>query len=255
MLTSIEEVKEWITDNGFKRWVLYKDFTKSEKIIDSNGFPVADMADKLAMTEKYLRRMGGRAYAAGATSNATSDLNIVAEIRLDEAQAQAQGASGVGGYPNIGELRSELTETITKQLRAEMQMEDMKRREKDLEQREKDFNEKQNSVIGALVGIFSPYIPVLNSMHGKRMVAGTPADAAAPVHVQPIIPEEPGETQEQQPASPWDDFTEEEADELIGLIARFKKIEPDYMKLLASVVEMAERGDSTYTMAKGFLVK
>ena len=254
MLTSIEEVKEWITDNGFKRWVLYKDFTKSEKIIDSNGFPVADMADKLAMTEKYLRRMGGRAYAAGATSNAASDLNIVAEIRLDEAPAQAQGASGVGV------LDAQTIDGIFKKAEeaaeARWERKLYEKEKKEFEEEKKQFEADRNSVLGAIVGYLSPYIPVLNSAkQGGRLVAGTPADAAAPVHVQPIIPEEPGETQEQQPASPWDDFTEEEADELIGLIARFKKIEPDYMKLLASVVEMAERGDSTYTMAKGFLVK
>ena len=38
-------------------------------------------------------------------------------------------------------------------------------------------------------------------------------------------------------------------------MARLKKVEPNYLALLESVVEMAESGDATYKMAKGFLLK
>ena len=250
MLTSFDQVREWITDNGFKRWVLYKDRSKTEKILDSAAFP-SDMEDKLAMTEKYLRYAGGNAYAAGAPNNAVNDLTTICEIRLSDGQP-AQPTQGIGNnYPTIGEL----TETITKQVRAEMAAEDFKRREKELAEREREFNEKQNGVIGALVGVLSPYLPVLNQVAGMRKVAGV--DVAEPLHAQPIIPEaqeqDPQETEE-KPQEEQSPFTDEEADELFALMAEFKSVEPDYLPMIRKVVDMAKANDSTYQMAKKFLV-
>ena len=107
MLTTIEQVREWITDNGFKRWILYRDYSRTEKILDSAAFP-ADMEDKLAMTEKYLRYAGGNAYAAGAPNSAVNDLTTICEIRLSDGQT-AQPTNGIGNnYPTIGELTDSL---------------------------------------------------------------------------------------------------------------------------------------------------
>lgn len=254
MLTTWDQVESWIRDNGLRRWIFFKekpqgDKKDAQKIIDSSVFTVSDEADKIAMSEKYLRLSGGRAWAAG---YGKSDGEIVTEIRLADEAAPAAPTQGVSGYPSIGEL----TETITKQVRAEMAVEDFKRREKDLEQREKDFNEKQNGVIGALVGVFAPYLPVMNQIAGMRKVAGV--DASAPVKAQPIIPEEqPQETQEPedvQEPSAWDAFTDEEGNEIIELMARFKAVEPNYLPMIRKVVEMAESGDKTYAMAKNFLI-
>ena len=93
MLTTFEQVREWINDNGFERWVLYRDRARTEKILDSQSFP-SDREDKLAMTEKYLRLAGGSAYAAGSTNKAAADLNTTCEIRLSEAAPAP--AAGVG---------------------------------------------------------------------------------------------------------------------------------------------------------------
>lgn len=241
MLSTFEQVKEWITENGFKRWVLYKDYSKTEKIIDSANFTVSDMPDKLAMTEKYLRLAGGHAYAAGATSNATSDLNTTCEIRLSEAATQ-QSVQGIGGYPSIGEL----TETITKQVRAEIEAENYKRERADFEREKKEFEQEKQSALGALVHYLAPVAQQLLTRGAMPRVAGM--DSKEDVHV--IVPEDQP-SEEQEEVSP---FTDEEADELFALLARFKKVEPDYLTMLRKVVEMAESGDKTYAMAKNFLV-
>ena len=95
-----------------------------------------------------------------------------------------------------------------------------------------------------------------------RNVAGV--DTAEPVHARPIVaepqpkekPEEdPDEKDNQELVDIANDFTDEEGEKLTALMSRFKKVEPQYMELIEAVVEMAERGDSTYTMAKGFLIK
>lgn len=250
MLTTFDQVQEWITENGFQRWVLYKDSSKTEKILDSASFTVSDQADKLAMTEKYLRLAGGRAYAAGAPSKATSDLSTTCEIRLQE-----QPTSGVGGSEpfNIGELTRSITESVTKQVRAEMEAEKYKDERAAFERERKEFEEEKKSTLGALVHYFAPIGQQLMARHTMPKVAGVDSDA--PVHVAPIIPAKPeNEPRTEEPEQEQDDFTDEESTELYTLLVRFKKVEPNYLAMLRKVVAMAESGDATYTMAKGFLV-
>lgn len=250
MLTTWDQVQEWITENGFKRWVLYKDSSRNEKIIDSNAFTVSDQADKLAMTEKYLRLSGGRAYAAGAASGAQADLNVTAEIRLQDDQAQP--TNGIGGEMSIGELTRSITESVTKQIRAEMEAQKYKDERAAFEKEKAEFEEEKKSTIGALVHYFAPIGQQLLQRHMMPRVAGV--DAEEPVHAAPIVVDKPGEApeHEEENESP---FTDEEEAKIFDLMCRFKKIEPDYLSLLESVVKMAESGDTTYTMAKGFLVK
>lgn len=242
MLTTIEQVREWILDNNFKRWILYRDYGRTEKILDSAGFN-SEMPDKLAMTEKYLRLSGGHAYAAAGTTNAANDLTTVAEIQIAEA-APAQ-ASGVGFVQQpIDE--DKIAERIEAKLRAEYERKEYERLRKELDEDKRRFEDEKASAMGALAHYFAPIGQALFSQ--RRMVAGV--DANEPVHAAPIIPEtEDDQEQEQSP------FTDEEADQLFALMARFKKAEPDYLKLITRVVEMAESGDGTYTMAKGFLLK
>ena len=245
MLTTIEQVREWIKDNGFKRWVLYRDYGRTEKILDSAGLAVADMPDKIAMTEKYLRLAGGRAYAAGATTNAANDLTTICEIQLTEAAAPANGVGYV--QPLIDE--DKIAARIEAKIRAEYERKEYERLRKELDADRKRLEDEKASAMGALAHYFAPIGQAILGGQ-RRMVAGV--DAEEPVHAQQIIPEEEHAEEQEQEQSP---FTDEEADKLFGLMARFKKVEPDYLKLITRVVEMAESGDGTYTMAKGFLLK
>lgn len=246
MLTNFDQVKDWILDNGFKRWVLYKNSTKNEKIIDSASFTVSDMDDKIAMTEKYLRMAGGYAYAAGATTNSKDDLNTVTEIRLESVQAQP--AAGVGNpYPALNE--DAIAARVRKEVEAEYNKREYERRAADLEKREKEFAEKENSAMGAIIRCFAPVGQAMMAKSGLlRNVAGI--DTEEQVTAQPIKPAEP-EEKEPEVENP---FTDEEADEVYALMVRFKKAEPDYLPMIRKVVEMAEKGDAMYKTAKGFLV-
>ena len=255
MLNSFDQVKEWINDNGFKRWILYRDSLRKELIIDSAGFHVSDQSDKIAMTEKYLRLSGGRAYAAGSASGSINDLNVTTEIRLDDEQA----TSGIGMQPNIQPLNiGEIEDRIRKQLRAEIAAENYEKEKKQLEEDKKEFEEQRNGVIGAIVGYVAPYLPILKNLQSSgRMVAGL--DAEEPVHahkVQPIIPSEETQEQEAETIQEEEVFTDAESEELFDLMKRFKAAEPEnWLKMIRTVVEMAEKGDATYNMAKSFLIK
>lgn len=246
MLTTIEQVREWITDNGFKRWVLYRDYGRTEKILDSAGLAVADMPDKIAMTEKYLRQEGGHAYAAGAITNASNDLTFITEIRLTEQQAPA---AGVGFAPQpIDE--DKIAARIEAKIRAEYEKKEYERLRKELDDDRKRFEDEKASAMGALAHYFAPIGQAL--LGSRRMVAGV--DTERPVHAAPIVAEEHAEEPDDEKQEE-EIFTEEESDKLFELMARFKKVEPDYLKLITRVVEMAESGDVMYTTAKGILLK
>lgn len=247
MLTSFEQVKQWITENGLKRWVLFRDHSKTEKIIDSQYFSVSDQADKLAMTEKYLRLAGGRAFAAGSGSNSVTDLNITADIRLEDIQQPTNGVGGGLSMQTIGELRDE----ITKSVRAQIKAEEYEKERAKFEEEKKEFEAEKQSAIGALFHYFAPIGQQLLQKKMMRNVAGV--DAEEPVHVQPIHVDEPESVEEVQTEE--DPFSDEESEKLMALMVRFKKVEPRYLELIESVVTMAENGDSTYNMAKGFLLK
>lgn len=256
MLTSFEQVREWINDNGFKRWVLFKDRTRQEKILDSANYP-SDHEDKLAMTEKYLRWSGGSAYAAGAPSNAVQDLTTTCEIRLaDTVATPAVGAAPAEPY-DIGKIE----ERIRKQIKAELREEDLNKREKDLADRERAFRAEQQTGMAAFMHLMKPVGEALIQRGMLKNVAGTDTDA--PYHAQPIEPTAEPEPQPnpQEPAQPqepsaWDNFTEQEGEEIGELMARFKKAEPEYwLTMFRNVVEMAEKKDTTYNMARSFLIQ
>ena len=253
MLTTFDQVREWITDNGIKRWVLYKDRSKAEKITDSQYFSVSDMEDKMNMTEKYLRMSGGNAYITGSSSNSSSDLNVCIDVRLQDitplnSQAAVQNVGAIDSQ-TIGQLR----ESITKELEAKWELKQYAKEKAEFERERKEFYDQRNGIIGAVVKALSPYLPAINgALDQRRMVAGV--DTEEPVHAAPIVPDETQEApeEEQQEQSP---FTDEQEEKIYGLMVRFAKVEPDYMQLLEAVVKMAESGDMTYKMAKGALLK
>ena len=256
MLTSFDQVREWITDNGFKRWVLYRDRSKTEKILDSASF-ASDIEDKLAMTEKYLRLSGGSAYAAGGQSGATTDLTTTCEIRLEQPSVTPLQTAGVAG--GIGE--AQLRETIRKELEAEWDKREYKRLRDELDKERKEFEEDKRSAIGLVTDLLAPVGKAL--LEKKRLVAGL--DTNEPVHAQPIVPDdEPHDAQESAPENENEPsevqeetrpLTDEEEEQAYDLLVRFKRVEPRYLELLSAVVEMAESGDARYALAKGGLLK
>jgi hypothetical protein len=228
----------------------FKDYSRKEKILDSNAFP-SDVQDKIAMTEKYLRLAGGHAYAAGGTTNAASEMDVVAEIRLQDA---AQPTQGVGGgtfdTQTIGQLRDEITRSV----RAEIKAEQYEREKAEFEREKKEFEKEKQGAIGTLIHYLAPVAQQLLSRGAMPRVAGM--DVEEPVHAAPIVVDEPqdapGDDQEitGTQAAEESPFTDEEADELFTLMARFKKVEPEYLTIINKVVTMAESGDKNYQIAR-----
>lgn len=255
MFTKWDQVEAWIKDNGFKRWILYKDSTKTEKIIDSGAFTVSDIADKLAMTEKYLRIAGGRAIANGFATNGVAD-PTVCEIRLED----EQGTSGISNMQpyDIGALRREMRDELRNEMKAQFELEALRKREADVERREKELDAERQSALGAIIHCFAPIGQQIIQNKMMRNVAGV--DTEEPITVQPIHVQRP-EQPEQQPTGTIDSpneveeapFTDEETDEIFELMKQWKSVDPDYLALLQKIVSMAASGDSNYALAKKFI--
>ena len=259
MFTKWQQIEEWITDNGFQRWIFFKNNPETrdadranDKVLDSKFYP-GNIDDKLALTKKHLEQWGSKAYGwAYKTENATVGA-CVCEVRLDAvpdmpAQQPVQQQM-VASLPVQQIDEDKMRASIKKELEAEFAQKEFEKEKQALEKEKREFDKVKNSAIGILVQQFAPYVDTIAGiLKQKRMVAGV--DAEQPVTAPPIqtlTPETDGE--EESP------FSDEEADALFALLARFKKVEPDYLQLIEAVVSMAESGDNTYTMAKGFLLK
>lgn len=250
MFTKWEQVEEWIRDNNFAHWVFYRtnpneSTEKINNIIADSNFYTGGDEDKIAMTRKYLIANGGKAYGVGFRTPNTTQGGIVCEVRLEQEIPQTQPTAGVGMPYDMESLR----ESIIKEVKAEYERKEYERKRSELERERKEFEEQKNSAIGLLTNYLAPVAQALMAGRGAR-VAGV--DTQEPVVAQPIIPIE--QQQEQENMAQQEIFTEQEADKLFELMARFKQAEPQYMEMIEKVVAMAESGDATYKMAKSVLV-
>lgn len=252
MFTKWEQVEEWIRDNNFAHWVFYRtnpneSTEKINNIIADSNFYTGGDEDKIAMTRKYLLINGCKAYGVGFRTPNTTQGGIVCEVRLEQDTPQTQPTAGVGAPYDIESLR----ESIVKEIKADYERKEYERKRAELDRERKEFEEQKNSAIGLLTNYLAPVAQALMAGRGAR-VAGV--DTQEPMVAQPIIPIEQQEQEQTDMAQQQEIFTEQEADKLFDLMARFKQAEPQYMEMIEKVVAMAENGDATYKMAKSVLV-
>lgn len=254
MFTKWEQVEEWIRDNNFAHWVFYRtnpneSTEKINNIIADSNFYTGGDEDKIAMTRKYLLINGCKAYGVGFRTPNTTQGGIVCEVRLEQDMTQVQPTAGIGlQKDDIDSLRA----SIMQEVRAEYERKEYERKRAELDRERKEFEDQKNSAIGLLTNYLAPVAQALMAGRGAR-VAGV--DTQEPVVTQPIIPIEQQEQQQTEDMAQQEIFTEQEADKLFDLLARFKQAEPDFMQMIEKVVVMAENGDTTYKMAKSVLIK
>lgn len=257
MFTKWSQVENWIRDNGLTSWRFSYDKTGTqttadgeEKQVRSNrlaimsaNFP-GDLEEKIVLTKRRLIEESNQVlYGYGKRGKENTGL-MYCEVRLvDEVQQPGtQAVSSVPQYPVFDEEK--MMAKIRKEVQLEYENQRYQEERKAFEKERKEFEDEKKSAIGALVHFMAP---VVGTLMGKN-VAGV--DAPAPVNAAPINPiDTTGEL--------LDDielFTEDEQEKLFDLMARFKAVEPRYLELIERVVTMAENGDKTYDMAKGFLL-
>lgn len=255
MFTKWQQVENWIRDNGLSSWRFLFDRTGIQSTEDgekqtrsnrvaviSDNFP-GDIEEKMALTKRRLLEESNKTlYGYGRRGKENTGL-MYCEVRLVD-EFQQPGAQAVGS-PSVPPYDEEkMIARIRKEVKMEFENQRYKDERKSFEAEKKEFEEEKKSAIGLLVRHLSP---VLSAMAGtNKRVAGV--DSASPVNAAPIHAVEEDDHEDYL-------FTDEESDKLFALMARFKQVEPRYLELIERVVTMAESGDSTYDMAKGFLLK
>lgn len=255
MVTSFSAIEDWVKDNGLTHWIFYSSNPRTkgdndrtnDKIVDSDFFGESTIEQKLDLTRKYLQAFGRHAYGTGwRKGGTTGGLEIDCELSANSNPA----ALAIGNnlpYTPAPIDEEKLADKIRKEVRAEYEHQEYERKAKELADERRQFEADKAGVIGAVVSYFKPLLPALNRVAG--------VDAQGDVEAARIVPhQEPTEVAAtEEPGD--DDFTQEESDTMYDLMVRFKKVEPDYLRLLESVVKMAESGDAMYSTAKGFLLK
>lgn len=249
-----DAVRNWVTTNKLCRYNFRSGRPNSD---DKNNFIFAydedaSAEDNLQNLEAQLEAHAGRhIWGIGWRKPNTTVGGIICEVEYgkeDEQLAQIKrmlnNQQGVGySQPyNEEQMEQKLTEKIMMKLR----LEQLEKERKDFEREKKEFEQEKSGVIGSLVNYFAPVAQAMMQKQSLAKVAGTDVEAERIVPV----PEEPDEGNQET-----DDLPDDEATQAYDLLKRFRKIEPNYLKLLESVVNMAEADDSTYKMAKSFLLK
>lgn len=258
MFTKWSQVENWIRDNGLNSWRFAYDRSgeqenangetvqkRSNRIaVLSDAFP-GDIEEKIALTRRRLMDEENQTLYGYGKRGKENTGQMYCEVRL-VGELQQPSTQAVSSLPVSATFNEEeLANRIRKEVMMEVENERYKAERKQFEEEKKAFEEEKSSAIGLLVHHLSP---VIAAMAGRKNVAGVDADA--PVHAAPIhAVEQDAELQEVEI------FDQEESDTLFELMARFKAVEPQYLKLIENVVLMAERKDPTYDMAKGFLLK
>lgn len=260
-LRSWNDIQEWMLDNGIIRWNVTKTGSTQD---NSNVFVYDDdktFEENKAICERVLNRAtGDYLVIMGWRTEKGRTNGFSANVCYGSAPAApATPAPAVGGFAGVGSSMDveTLKKDIYREIKNEFDGQRLERERKEFEEAKRDFEQKQNGVIGLLVEYLAPVAQQLaGRMRPMPRVAGL--DAEEPVTAEPIRarqPEAMPSTKAYQEQEEEEVFTDEESDKLFALMARFKNVEPDYMQLIESVVSMAEAGDSTYTLAKSFLIK
>lgn len=257
MFTKWSQVENWIRDNGLTSWRFSYDKTGTQTTSDgeekqvrsnrlailSDAFP-GELEEKIALTKRRLIDENNQVLYGYGKRGKENTGQMYCEVRLVEEiqQPGTQAVSSVPQYPVFDEEK--MMAKIRKEVQLEYENQRYQEERKAFEKERKEFEDEKKSAIGALVHFMSP---VVSTLMGKG-VAGV--DSESPVQAPAISPihTEDSELEEVEI------FTEKEQDKLFDLMARFKAVEPRYLELIERVVTMAENGDKTYDMAKGFLL-
>ena len=257
MFTKWSQVENWIRDNGLSSWRFAYDRTgdqenangetvqkRSNRIaILSDAFP-GDIEEKIALTRRRLMDETNQTLYGYGRRGKENTGQMYCEVRLVD-EFQQPSTLPVSALPASATFNEEeLANRIRKEVMMEVENQRYKEERKAFEAEKKAFEAEKSSAIGLAVQYFAPVVAAISGK--KSRVAGI--DAPEPVEAQPIYAVEKDREID-------DLFTDEESDELFSLMARFKAVEPRYIELIKSVVDMAERKDPTYDMAKGFLLR
>ena len=250
MFTKFEQIEDWVRDFGLVRWEFSSKQNFEDMICRSDWFEDCSTEEKLDRCRKYVEDCGRKLYGRGYKGTSPNSPAIMCEVQICATQPQAVAPVGYMPAPAPAFDEKAFEARLRKEIAADYEKKDLERREKELAEEMREFRRDKESALGIMVGYLKPLLGT---------AASAVAGAARPAAIHGVDAPEDVDAPKIEPVGEEDNeespFSDEESDQLFSLLARFKKVEPNYLTMIARVVEMAEAGDSTYTMARGILCK
>lgn len=232
----INNVIAWLDINGIQQWTVYSGNGASGqgKLFESDiektrESEIERFRQVMALSDNSRVRIDGKVNPKQQTG------------KFEEfwANVSAPVTQTIGSAPAID------ADYIDKKIAAAVQENELRWREKELSKREstlaeaeKEFKRSQEGIIGILVKKAEPFI-------SQFMPHAAVAGVESPTPVAPIpaktMPAE-SDTMPMSVEEP-DVFTEEEADRLFSVMARYKEADPEYLEVLESFVNLVCSGE------------
>ncbi len=243
MIANIEKVIEWLDVNGLEHWQVSTTTGDNSKVFETQEDETKE--DKISRFRRVMDYCTGNRFIIVAGRNGKTGRGLFKEEFKNLPEGSAPTISGAPtaqtpgvGYVAIGELDRRLAEERQRILQ-DVKIERLEAENKELrdEVTAKDdvahrFMEKLNPYIGTIAG----------SLVGK-MVPQAPMVGVAGLESSPV----------QSEVDNSDLNTDETR--LMNAIQRWSAVEPDMIKIIETLADMAEKGDNMYSMAKGMLIK
>lgn len=247
---SYADVKAWIDDNQLVTYRFRQGRGLSDKAENNWIFIYNDDQSPQENLRTLERRLDAHAgmHLTGVgfrTAKATVG-GLVCEVEYGHKSDYYDQFKGMIGTPAPAIDAEKLERDLTEKLELKFKLQRLEDERANFERERKEYESEKQSAIGAIIGYFAPIAQAWMQKQGLARVAGQDVEAERIVPA----PEQPEAEEERAPELPDD-----EAQKGYDLLVRFKAVEPDYLRLLESVVTMAENGDRMYGTAKSFLLK
>ena len=241
-MTTFDKIPDILRLNNCEYWTI-----RTKKDANSYIFKCdksLSFDDNIERMKQVMRIYNGSYFMLEGKENADSNKGAFCYEFSNQEQAPSTAAVGnvpvMSGGVSESEMQSRIENECNK-IRFEFMQKDLERRERDLAEREKEYRKEKESTVGILVDRIGKVLPRL---FPQVAVAGIEGERVPVAPVQ--ISEDTVEVSEEE--------IDEATREIEQLLERFAAVEPEWLPLLRKMVAMAEAQDSTYKMARNFLL-
>lgn len=244
MIANVDKVIEWLEINETPHFVVSTTQGENSKIFESRedeSFEDAKNRFRRVMDFSHGNRfiVKARKEFKGTRGMFTEEFRNNPE-GLNAGQSAISGTAqnivpGVG-YISIGELNTRLAEE-RKSIMQEVEIKQLKAENEELQA---ELQEKDNAFTRTIQKL-EPYLGTILGNTVGKMIPQAPTIAVAGLET---------ESEADNETSNLDDHTR-----LANALQRWANVEPDIVRIVETLADMAERKDNMYSMAKGMLIK
>lgn len=240
MIANVDKVIEWLEVNETPHFVVSSSHGENSKIFESRedeSFEDAKNRFRRVMEFCLGNRfiIKARKEYKGTRGMFTEEFRNNAEETISPAQTTISGSPNLG-YIAIGELDRRL-EAERKSIMQDVKIERLEAENKELQT---ELLEKDTAFARAVQKL-EPYLGTILGNTVGKLVPPAPMIGVA------------GLDDDNESSVNNSDLSDEER--LSRALQRWSAVEPDMIRIIETLAEMAEKEDNTYTMAKGILIK